>query len=182
MNREEALALVKENVSNKNLIKYMLAVEAIMKEIAEVKGYDVEKYSLAGLCHDADYEKTIDDMTKHGLVSAEMVEGKVEQEVDDCIKRHNEMTGNKPETDFDKALVAADAVSGLVIAAALMMPNKKVSEVRLETLQNKFKKKDFARNVKRENVLICEQIGFTLDEFLELSLGALQKIADDLGL
>ena len=181
MNREEAFALVKENVSNKNLIKHMLAVEAIMKEIAETKGYDVEKYSLAGLCHDIDYEKT-QDMTQHGLISAQMVEGKVDQEVVDCIKRHNEMTGNKPETDFDKALVAADAVSGLVIAAALMMPSKKVAEVRLETLQNKFKKKDFARNVKRENVLICEQIGFSLDEFLELSLRALQKIADDLGL
>ena len=63
-----------------------------------------------------------------------------------------------------------------------MMPNKKVSEVKLETLQKKFKKKDFARNVKRENVLICEEIGFTLDEFLQLSINALQKISDDLGL
>jgi putative nucleotidyltransferase with HDIG domain len=182
MDREEALELVKQNVSNQNLVKHMLAVEAIMRAIAETKGKDKEKYGLAGLCHDIDYEKTKDDMTRHGLISAEMLKGKLDEEILECIRRHNEMTGNKPETEFDKSLVAGDTVSGLVIAAALVMPSKKLSEVRLETLQNKFKQKDFARNVKREKILICEEIGFSLDEFLELSLKALQPISKELGL
>lgn len=182
MKREEALELVKKNVSNKNLIKHMLAVEAIMEGIAKAKGKNIEKYSLAGLCHDIDFEKTKDDIKKHGLVSAEMLTGKLDEEILECIRRHNENTGKKAETEFDKALVAADAASGLVISAALIMPSKKIADVRLETLHNKFKSKDFARNVKRENIMLCEQIGFTLDEFLDLSLKALQKISADLGL
>jgi putative nucleotidyltransferase with HDIG domain len=183
MERSEALELVKKNVSNQNLIKHMLAVEAIMHEIATTKGHDAKKYALAGLCHDIDFERTKEDIPKHGLVSAEMMAEKgVDSEILDCIRRHNELTGHRPQTEFDKALVAADAVSGLVISAALMMPNKKAAEVKLETLQSKFKKKDFARNVKRENILLCEQIGFTLEEFLGLALRALQKIAPELGL
>ena len=182
MDRNEALELVKKNISNQNLIKHMLAVEAIMREIAEAKGYDVHKYALAGLCHDIDLEKTKDDLTKHGIVSAQMIEKMVDEEVLNCIRRHNEHTGNMPQNEFDKALIAADAVSGLVIAAALMMPSKRISDVKVETLQNKFKKKDFARNVKRENIVLCEQIGFTLDKFLVLSLQAMCKIATDLGL
>jgi putative nucleotidyltransferase with HDIG domain len=182
MRRDEALEIVKKNISNQNLVKHMLAVEAIMRGIAEAKGYDSEKYALAGLCHDIDFEKTKEDLLKHGLVSAEMLEGKADEETLNCIRRHNELTGNKPITEFDKALIAADAVSGLVISAALMMPSKKAAEVKVETLQSKFKKKDFARNVKRENILLCEQIGFSLEDFLALSLCALQKIANELNL
>lgn len=182
MKREEALELLSKNVSNKNLIKHMLAVEAIMKGIAHAKGKDVEKYSMAGLCHDIDFEQTKDDMKKHGIVSAQMLEGKLEEEILDCIRRHNEATGNKPETDFHRALIAADAASGLVISAALVMPSRKLGDVKLETLMSKFKQKDFARNVKRENIMVCEKFGFSLREFLELSLNALQKISSDIGL
>jgi len=182
MKRHEALELVKQNVFNKNLVKHMLAVEAIMREIAKAKGYDEEKYALAGLCHDIDFEKTKDDISKHGIISAEMLKGKLDEEILNCIRRHNELTGNKPVTEFDKALMAADSVSGLVIAAALIMPSKKVLEVTVETIQNKFKKKDFARNVNRGEIMLCEQIGFSLEQFFELAIRALQKIAAELGL
>jgi putative nucleotidyltransferase with HDIG domain len=182
MERHEALELVKKNVFNQNLVKHMLAVEAIMRSIAKATGHNEEKYALAGLCHDIDFEQTKDDHSRHGLISAEMLKGKVDEEILECIKRHNELTGNKPVTEFDKALVAADAVSGLVTAAALIMPSKKLADVKIETLQNKFKKKDFARNVNREDIMLCEQIGFSLDKFLELSLHALQKIAPELSL
>ncbi|MEM4498346.1 MAG: phosphohydrolase, partial [Nitrososphaerota archaeon] len=79
-------------------------------------------------------------------------------------------------------LIAADAASGLIIAAALVMPSKKLEEVSVETLKKKFKQKDFARNVSRERIMFCEQVGLSLDEFLELSLGALKEIGRDLRL
>ncbi|MEM2189687.1 MAG: phosphohydrolase, partial [Nitrososphaerota archaeon] len=75
-----------------------------------------------------------------------------------------------------------DAASGLIIAAALVMPSKKLEEVSVETLKKKFKQKDFARNVSRERIMFCEQVGLSLDEFLELSLGALKEISRDLRL
>ncbi|MEM3922574.1 MAG: phosphohydrolase, partial [Nitrososphaerota archaeon] len=75
-----------------------------------------------------------------------------------------------------------DAASGLIIAAALVMPSKKLEEVSVETLKKKFKQKDFARNVSRERIMFCEQVGLSLDEFLELSLGALKEIGRDLRL
>jgi len=87
-----------------------------------------------------------------------------------------------PESDLDKALITADAVSGLVIATALVMPNKRLAEVSVNTLKRKFKQKDFARNVDRNKILLCEQIGLSLDEFLELSLKSLSEISDVLGL
>jgi len=182
MNRDEALELVKQHISNKNLINHMLAVEAIMKIIAQKKNENIDKYTLAGLCHDIDFESTKDDLSKHGIKSAEMLEGKLDEEILKCIRNHNELTGNRPENDYEKALVAADAASGLVVSAALIMPSRKLNDVRLETLQNKFKKKDFARNVSRDNIKLCEEIGFSLDEFLQLSLEAVQEIAQEIGL
>jgi predicted hydrolase (HD superfamily) len=69
-----------------------------------------------------------------------------------------------------------------VIATALVMPNKRLAEVSVNTLKRKFKQKDFARNVNRDRILFCEQIGLSLDEFLELSLESLSEISDVLGL
>ena len=79
-------------------------------------------------------------------------------------------------------MIAADAVSGLVIASALVMPNKKLKEVKVETLEKKFKQKDFARNVSRDRIMFCEQIGIPLRKFFEISLNALKEISGELGL
>ena len=182
MERNEALKLVKANVTNKNLVKHMLAVEAIMRRLAKHFGEDEEKWGLVGLVHDLDYEQS--DMNTHGLKTAEMLEGKVDKELLDAIRAHNyENNGfRKPETKMEKALIAADAVSGLAVAAALVMPDKKISQVRVETMLNKFKQKDFARRVSRENIRLCEELGLTLEEFFKLTLEALQGISEELGL
>lgn len=182
MNREEALNLVKQHIKNQNLIKHMLAVEAIMTELCDFFKEDKEKWVLSGLLHDIDFEQTKNNPEKHGLISCEILKDKVSNEILEIIKSHNEKTGFKPESKIQKALVAADSVSGLVIAAALIIPTKKLKDVKLESLKEKFKQKDFARNVNRKNILMCEDIGLSLEKFLELSLNALQKISYDLGL
>ena len=183
MERNEALNLVKENVSNKNLVKHMIAVEAIMRGLAERLDKDPEEWGLIGLLHDIDFDKTKDDPKSHSVVAAEMLKGKIDDEKIRVIKSHNfEHTGFMPEKNIDYALIAADAVSGLVIAAALVIPSKKLADVKAESIGKRYKEKDFARNCSRENMLFCEKLGITKEEFFELSLKALQGISAELGL
>jgi putative nucleotidyltransferase with HDIG domain len=180
---EEALQEVRKNISNDKIVLHVIAVAKIMKALARRLGKDEELWEVAGLLHDIDYEKTKDEPSKHGLEAEEILRGRVPPEVVKAIKAHNfENTSVPPESDLDKALIAADAVSGLVIATALVMPNKRLAEVSVNTLKRKFKQKDFARNVNRDRILFCEQIGLSLDEFLELSLESLSEISDVLGL
>lgn len=187
MDREEAFALVKQNVTKENLIKHMLAVEAIMKGCAEFlkesgEDVDVEKWTLLGLIHDIDFEKAPDPKI-HGTVSSEILQGKVDEEMIHAIKSHNfENLGVQPESKMEYCLIAADAVSGLVIAAALIIPSKKLNDVKVESISKKFKKRDFARNCNRENILYCEKVGIEREKFFEISLKSLQGISDSLGL
>lgn len=183
MRREEALRKVKEYVLNNKIILHMIAVAAIMRTLARYLNKDEELWELTGLLHDIDYELTKDDPRRHGLEAEKVLRGTVEPEVIRAIKAHNfENTDVVPESDLEKALIAADAVSGLVIATALVMPNKKLAEVSVETLKRKFKQKDFARNVSRERIMFCERIGLPLDKFFELSIKALNEVSHELGL
>jgi putative nucleotidyltransferase with HDIG domain len=183
MKSEEAFQEVRKNISNDKIVLHVIAVAKIMKALARRLGRDEELWEVTGLLHDIDYEKTKDEPSKHGLEAEKMLGNRVPPEVVRAIKAHNfERTGVPPESDLDKALITADAVSGLVIATALVMPNKRLAEVSVNTLKRKFKQKDFARNVDRNKILLCEQIGLSLDEFLELSLKSLSEISDVLGL
>ncbi|MDH5815722.1 MAG: HDIG domain-containing protein [Candidatus Nezhaarchaeota archaeon] len=183
MKREEALRKVRENVLNEKIVLHMVAVATIMKALARRLNEDEELWELTGLLHDIDYELTKNDPRRHGLEAERLLKGIVRPEVINAIKAHNfDDTGVMPQSDLDKALIAADAVSGLIIATALVMPNKKLAEISIETLKRKFKQKDFARGVSRERIMFCEQIGIPLEEFLELSLKALKEESYVLGL
>jgi len=183
MNREEAMNLVKENIHKENLFKHMLAVEAIMKETAEYLGEDKEKWRLTGLLHDIDFGKTENDPEHHALMAEEILKGKVDEEIVRAIKSHNfGHTNVNPETNMENILIAADAISGLIIAAALIIPSKKLADVKVDSIKNKFKQKDFARRCSRENILFCEKAGISKEKFFEISLKALQNISDELGL
>ena len=190
MNREEAIALLNEKIKRENLLKHMLAVEAIMRAMAERLGEPaekVEKWAMVGLLHDVDFDEVADDMDKHGLRSVEILKEQFGDEIDEemarAIKAHNyEHTGIKPQSKMDMALIAADAVSGLVVATALIIPSKQLKDVKAESVVKKFKQKDFARNCNREHMLYCERLGLSWPEFAELALRALQNISDELGL
>ena len=180
--RDEALKLLKEKVRNDKLIKHMLAVEAIMRHLAKRLGEDEELWGLTGLLHDVDYDIVKGDMEQHGLKAAEILEGKLPPDAIDAIKAHNELTGFKCETKLAKALKAADHLAGLIVATALVMPHKRIDEIKLSSLKRKFKQKDFARGVSRDRIRLCEELGLTLEEFLELGLIALKEIHEELGL
>lgn len=182
ISRKEALRLLDENISNSNLKKHMVAVSAIIQSLARKFGEDEEGWALTGLLHDIDYERVGGNMDKHGLASAEMLKDVFPEEFLHAIRAHNARTDVKAENLLDKALLSADAVSGLIVAAALVMPNKRLSEVRVETLKTKFKDKSFARGVDRGQIGACEEMGLKFEEFLEIALKALQGVSDQLGL
>lgn len=183
MDRDKALKLLKAHVKNDKLIKHMIAVEAIMRRLALKFNENENLWGLVGLLHDLDYEETKNNFKLHGLKSAEILKGKFSEEALEAIRSHNELTGHVPKTKLAKALIAADQVSGLIIATALVMPSKKLAEVKLKSVKKKFKQKDFTRSVDRSKILkYCQEMGLSLDEFLQLSLEALQSISDELGL
>ena len=183
INRDEAYALLKKYIKDEKIIKHSLAVEAIMQELAKKLGKDEEIWGVTGLIHDLDYEYTMREPEKHANVAAMILEGLVSEEVITAIKAHNyKHTDCVPVTTLDKALIAADAISGLVIATALVVPSKKLADVKIETLMNKFNDSSFARGCDRNRIELCLDTGLELQAFLVLSLNALKKIADPLGL
>jgi len=184
LTREEALSMVKKNVTKRNFVYHMLAVEAIMKSLAKHFGEDEHLWELTGLLHDIDYGKTEGSPEKHALLAEEILKEYVlPDELVRAIKAHNfQYTNIKPETRMEKALIACDAVSGLLVACALVMPSKKLEDVSVETVTKKFKAKDFARGVDRERILFCEEIGIPKEKFFEIALNGLKNISSEIGL
>ena len=183
LSREEALNILSRNIKRKNIFNHSLAVEAIMRSLAKYLGENVETWGLAGLLHDIDFEETEGNPSQHGLIAEKILGDNVSSEIIRAIKAHNfENTNINPETKMEKALIAADAISGLLVACALVMPSKKLAEVKVETVAKKFKQKDFARNVKRDRILLCEEIGIPKEKFFEICLEGLKKIGEEIGL
>ncbi|MGQ9515044.1 MAG: HDIG domain-containing metalloprotein [Thermoproteota archaeon] len=183
MDREEALNLVNQNVSDTNLYKHMLAVEAIMKELANYLGEDANIWGMCGLLHDIDFEMTNQNPKEHGLLAEKILFGKVDEKIIRAIKAHNsENTDTPPQSKMEICLISADSVSGLLIASALIMPSKRLEDLKLETVIKKFKDKAFARGSSRERMLLCESAGIQKEKLFEIGLRALKSISDQLGL
>jgi len=183
MTREEALDSIKANVENENLVKHMLATEAIMRALAKQFGEDKEEWGLTGLLHDIDVELTEGDMNSHSKLGADLArEMGASEAMAHAILTHNDTHGIPLETKLDKALFCADPLTGLITAAALVQPDKKLASVEGKSVEKKFKQKSFAAGASREQIASCSELGLELDEFIGLGLKAMQGIAADLGL
>lgn len=184
MTREEALNLLKENLKNKNLIKHSLAVEAGMKALAEYFKEDKEKWGLCGLLHDIDYEKTNQNPELHSKIGSEMLRNLgVDSEICEAILTHNEAHKVEPKSLMGKALYCLDPLTGLIVAATLVLPSKKIGDLKVENVLNRFKEKAFAKGAKREAIKKCEEyLNLPLEKFVEIVLHSMQKIAKDLEL
>lgn len=181
--RTEALSLVEENVENVNLRRHMLACEAIMRSLATRSGDDAEAWGLAGLLHDLDVERTTEDFARHGMEAAdELRRLGVSGDVVQAVAAHNQLTGVVAESRMEVALVAADQLSGLITAAALVRPDKSLAGVALKSLRKRFRESAFARGVDRAAIDRCAEIGLERDEFMQIGLEAMQGMAADLGL
>ncbi len=181
--REEALNLLKEKLSNKNMVKHCLAVEVVMRGLSHRLNQDEEGWGLAGLLHDVDSEMVGGDMMTHSLESGRIMrEIGFSEEIVQAVEAHNEVHGLPRESVIAKALWAADPVTGLVVAAALVHPDKKLSSLNLEFIIRRFGEKWFAKGANREQIRSIEELGISLDEFISLALLEMQNISGDLGL
>ena len=183
ISREEALDLLQQHLDNENMIKHCLASEAVLRALARRLGEDEEKWGLAGLLHDLDAESQ-PDLSTHTSETVEILTDRgVEPEIIDAIRMHNEKAhGERRSTPFHHALAAGETITGLVIATALVYPDKKLGSVKPKSVRKRFREKAFARGADREIIRECEHLGLEVNEFCDLALAAMCTISDDLGL
>lgn len=184
MTRDEAEELLKRYVKNERMLDHSYASEAVLRALARRLGRDEEKWGLAGLLHDIDIETAGGDLTRHGLEAVRILrEAGIDPEIVDAVQMHNEMaSGTVRNTEFQHALAAGETLTGMIVATALVYPDKKIAGVKVKSITKRMKEKAFAASVNRETIRECEKIGLTLEEFVEISLGAMQGIAERLGL
>ena len=183
MDREEALDSVHANVENENLIKHMLATEAVMRALARRLGEDEEVWGLTGLLHDIDVELTEGDMSAHSRLGADLTrEMGASEDMAHAILCHNEAHGVPLESRLDKALFCVDPLTGLITASVLVLPDRSLASLKAKSVGKRFKEKSFAAGANREQIATCSELGIELDEFIELGVEAMQGIAGSLGL
>lgn len=180
---EKALIFLNQHIKSPNMIKHCLASKAVLEALALRLNKDQVEWGIAGLLHDIDVEITQGDPYRHGPYAVTLLEGMLSDEAIDAIVMHNEMATGKERTSvFQHALAAGETITGLIMATAMVYPDKKLASVKTKSITKRMKEKAFAASVKRENILECELIGIPLEEFAELSLLAMQKISDELGM
>lgn len=187
MNRENAFKILKNYVKDDFYIIHSLAVEAIMKKLAtRLAPNNIELWAVAGLLHDLDEECSNwqEDMSKHGPKSIEILKNENfgNDELYNAILAHNPLNGKVANTNIEYSLLAADPISGFIVAIAKGYPDKKLKSVKVSSILKRFKEKRYARGANRDYMLAIEKTGISLEEFANLSLQALQEIDDVLGL
>lgn len=185
--REAALALMQEYTPSESLRKHMLSVEAAMRAYAEHYGEDVERWGLAGLMHDFDYERfpnaTRSATEEHPSEGVRILRGLgYPEDVLDAILGHAAYTGTPRVTLISRTLFAVDELTGLITATALVKPSRLVRDVEPRSVRKKMKDKAFARGVNRDDVIQgAQELGVDLDEHIAFVLAALQRSAESIG-
>lgn len=187
MRREEAYKILTTYLKNPNLIKHSLAAEAAMKDLCiylnpNANSEEIEKWGITGLLHDADYEIFGTDQAKHGMVTTEKI--KLPKDIAHAINSHNfQNTKVEPESQMDWALTCSEQLTGLIVACALVHPEKKLEPLTTEFILKRFGEKAFARGADRSVITLCEEkLGIPLDKFVEVVLISMKSIARDLSL
>ena len=186
--RDDALAIVHEYTKSDSLRKHMLAVEAAMRAYAAKFGEDADRWGLAGLVHDFDYERFPNDA--HSATEEHPAEGVrilrshgFPEDILEAILGHATYSGVPRESKMAKTLFAVDELTGLITATALVRPSRSVMEVEAKSVRKKMKDKAFARGVNRDDVINgAADLGVDLDEHIDFVIKAMQGSAESLGL
>jgi len=183
MNRQEAWELLNEYTKKDNLIKHALAVEAAMRAYAKKFGEDEEAWAVVGLLHDFDYEKYPTE-EEHPYKGAEILREKgVDENWIRAILGHAEYTGTPRETLMAKTLFAVDELSGMITAATLVRPSRKIEDLTVKSVRKKLKDKAFAASVSREDIQKgAEELNIDLAEHIQFVIDAMKEVSDELGL
>lgn len=182
--RTRALELINQHIATENIKKHLYATEALMRALARKFNEDENRWGIAGLLHDIDWDMTKPDPRQHGLVGYEMMQNEdMDEEMRTAIKKHNYMLELEPETLLEKALYVTESMTGFIVAVTLMQPTKKLADVKVSSILKKWKDKKFAGGVNREIVEKCESmLGMSLEEVTTVCLEAMQGIHEEMGL
>ena len=182
MTREEALEIVRKYTTKDITYRHLISVEGVMRALARHFGEDEDAWGLAGLWHDLDYDETAEDFERHTQLTLEWLraEGMNDETILNAIVAHKDPAHR--HALIDTAIVHADAVAGLVVAAALVRPEK-ANGMKVSSVKKKLKEKSFAPGVEREEIRnVEESLGIPLDEFLALAITGVQEIAPEIEL
>jgi len=187
--RNKARELIDKYIQTDWLKLHMRESEVIMRALAKRLGKDEDLWGITGLLHDIDFDFVNKDPHKHGVEFENILKKeniKLPEEAIHAIRAHNEdskLINDKRETDLDYALSACENLSGFLVACALVMPDKKIKSLKVESVIKKLKKKkDFARAVRRDLISDIEKIGISLEELVEIALDAVCDISEEIGL
>ena len=182
MERDAALELVKKYTEKEITYRHLISVEGVMRSLARHFGEDEDRWGYAGLFHDLDYDVTADDFEKHTQLTVEWLkqEGYDDERVLNAILAHKDPAYR--DDLMSRVIVHADAVAGLLVACALVRPEK-AQGMKVSSVKKKLKEKSFAPGVEREEIRnVEESIGVPLDEFLQITIGGVQEIAPEIDL
>jgi len=190
LNLQQAQELLNKYITDPITKLHCRESEVIMRALADKFGENSEEWGIIGLLHDIDWELTKNNTKEHCVRCIEILKetGGTDYLIESIISHGyaNELCGNyqnkERTTKIQHALASAETLTGLIVASALIQPDKKLSSVKLASLKKKFKNKSFAANCNRDIILECEKIGLSIDEFLEIGLTALQNISEELTL
>jgi len=185
--REEALALLEEWVQSENLRRHMLSVEAAMRSYARHFGQDEELWGLTGLLHDLDYERypEMDDPENgHPRAALRLFrERGYPEPLIHAVAAHAVFLGVPRENLLDRALLACDEITGLILACAYVRPDRDIRQVKVRSVKKKWKDRRFTAAIDREeNMAYIQELGVPFDEHVARVLEAMQGIAQELGL
>lgn len=181
--RKEALESVEVNIEDRNLIRHMLGVEAIMRDLAKYLNENEEEWGLTGLLHDIDMELTGGDMSTHSKLGADLVlDLGGSDTMAHAILAHNDTQGIPRETKLDKALYCADPLTDLIIANTMAQPDKKIINLEAQLIENSYQDNQFAAGINLDRIAACRDLDLSITDFIGLGLIALKRIASDLGL
>jgi putative nucleotidyltransferase with HDIG domain len=180
---DKALEIVHEFVKNENLRKHMYAVAEAMRQYARKFGEDEDKWSAVGLLHDFDWE-IHPSAEEHPIKGSEILKERgYNEEIVRAILSHADYTGVTRDSLMEKTLFAVDELSGFIVACALVQPTKKLADVKTESVIKKMKKKEFARNVNRDDIVNgAAGLGIPLEEHIEFVSSAIKGISDKMGM
>jgi putative nucleotidyltransferase with HDIG domain len=181
MERDRALALVREKAEKETTVRHLISVEGVMRRLAGRFGEDENTWALAGLFHDLDQDQTHEDEGRHARLAAEWLrEAGVDERVVNGVLAH---AHEEFRTDrMSQAIVHADAVAGLLVAAALVRPER-ATGMKVSSVKKKLKDKAFAPGVNREEITEVEDsLGIPLDDFIAVSIEGLQQVAPEIEL
>jgi putative nucleotidyltransferase with HDIG domain len=181
VNIDEARSFAKRKVEKDITYRHLVSVEGVMRRLGRHFGEDEDTWALTGLFHDLDQDQTGDDPDRHAQIAAGWLR---EEDVDEVVV-NGVLAHAHPEFQVDRmsrAIVAADAVAGLLVASALVRPEKSAG-MKVSSVKKKLKEKAFAPGVKREEIALAEEnLDLSLDEFIGLAVEGLQEVAPEIGL